>query len=172
MGPSTPQPHRDMESITGPIHTGPRMQWPSEATTASAGLICFTPGQVRAANPNALSIRAHQGCMNRELWTTWEGGSIHFFCARSYSSACFCHKLLHRLKRNTCRWITPWKEVGFNFLFFPSFKRWKKSQQLQAEEGCIWSMFSGCWIQAAFPFWFVHLQPTFIQERKVSIHLI
>lgn len=43
-----------------------------------AGLICFTQGQVRADNPNALSIRAHQGCLRRELWTTWEGGSIHF----------------------------------------------------------------------------------------------
>lgn len=72
-------------------------------------------GRARAYKPNALSIWALRGCAGRELWTTWEGGSIHFCRACSHSSACICHKLLHGLEHNTCYCV---EEVGFYSQFY------------------------------------------------------
>lgn len=127
MSPSTPQPHRDMENITVPIHTGlmhggrSGVQWNKGAfwgLRSISRIDLLYSGQVRPANTNAPSIQARQGSMRRELWTTWEGGSIHFCHAWSHSSACICHKLLHWLRHNMCYWICCTKEVGFYFQLY------------------------------------------------------
>ncbi|TKS92981.1 Ankyrin repeat domain-containing protein 53 [Collichthys lucidus] len=71
--PSAPQRHGEYNRSNS---YGPRMwrqvQGAAErtASTALAPLICFTGSQARAANPNAPSIPAHQGCMRKERWTS------------------------------------------------------------------------------------------------------
>lgn len=53
--------------------------------------------------------------MKRELWTTWEGGHIHFCRACSHSSAHICHNLLHWLTPNRCYWICCIRKWAFLF---------------------------------------------------------
>lgn len=128
MSPSTPQPHRDMENITAPIHIGitrggrsgvqrnKRAFW---GLHRIGGIDPLYSGQVRAANPNAPSIPALQGCARRELCGRYTGGWTYPFlpCLQPL----ICLYLPRAITLNQTEHVLLnmlYKEVGFYSEFY------------------------------------------------------